>query len=197
MQSRDRFGARRRYEVRPVLPVIIVVCDDTKTAVSYFELLKHEVKDRCTVRVYGAPHCGADANEVMAFALSKAPEAREPNDQIFVLIDLDTNPDENEIRRAGNAAGVKPALSKPCYEVWTLAHLEDTGESFLDCDAVVKRIATKWRELFDQEFGRKAQADYSKLMAMRGDAIQRCKRRNKSTSPSWTEVWLVVEAIIS
>ena len=77
-----------------------------------------------------------------------------------------------------NAAGKKyrVLLSNPCYEVWTLAHLTDTGEHFNDCKAVVSRIRTEWKKAFGSEFGPKAQADYEKLMRYRDTAILRAEK---------------------
>ena len=134
MTKSGRYGTRPRAPVRPVRAIITVVCDDTETAVAYFDLLRHEVKERRTVRVYGAPRTGADAKEVIEFAGSKRSEPAEPGDAAFVLIDVDTNPDTAAVRALGTTHGVTVLLSKPCYEVWTLAHLQDTGEAFTDCD---------------------------------------------------------------
>ena len=194
MAFRDRYRGRKS-ETRQVLPVTTVVCDDTKTAVAYFRLLKQLVKDRRTVHVYPAPHCGADASAVIVFARKKAPDLREDGDRIFVLLDTDTNPNQDSIRRVADSNGVQVAFSSPCYEVWTLSHLEDTGEFFQHCDAVLGRVKSRWRELVGREFGAKAQADYAKIVALRDEAVARGRRRNPKTSQSWTEVWQVVEAI--
>jgi hypothetical protein len=197
MAYRDRYGARRSSQMRPVRAVITVVCDDTRTAVEYFKLLKHEFKDQKTIHVCPAPHCGANAQDVIERAKEMMPDFEEPGDQTFVLVDVDTNPNERSLRSACNAAGVQLVRSNPCFEVWILAHFEDTGEAFLDCDAVLNRIKAKWKAAFGQEFGRKSQADYAKIMPMRAEALERCRRRSANNSQSWTEVWRVVERIIT
>jgi hypothetical protein len=180
-----------------VRAVITVVCDDTRTAVRYFELLRLEFKEHKTVRVYPAPHCGASADDVIEFAIAKKPEYAEADDRTFVVVDLDTNPDERALRAACDSADLLLALSNPCFEVWTLAHLEDTGEAFLNCDAVLKRVKVRWKVEFNQELNSKAQADYSKIMAFRDEAIRRTRQRNAKNSQSWTEVWKAVESIVT
>ncbi len=142
--------------------MIVVVCDDTKTAVAYFTALKQEVKSRKIVNVYPASCNGATGRKVIADAKSRA-EDRDPDDSVFVLIDVDTNPDMNGLRQEGAGNGIEVLFSNPCFEIWTLAHLQDTGEMFADCDAVVRRIKIKWKETFGIEFANKAQADYEKL----------------------------------
>jgi hypothetical protein len=196
MPFKSRYGAHRHLANRQVLPVITVVCDDTKTAVAYFGILKHEVKTRRTVLVFPAPHCGADAGTVFAFAKAKRPQTSEPNDKVFVIIDMDTNPNIDALRNKGVSDQILVLASLPCYEIWTLAHLEDTGEAFQDCRAVLERIRQRWKERFGHEFGSKAQADYAKLMSLRSDALERCRQRSLSNNQSWTEVWKAVEAII-
>jgi hypothetical protein len=196
MGSHHRYGAPRSSRTRRVLPVIVVVCDDTRTAVAYFKLLKHEVKERKTVHVYPAPHHGATCRDVIEFAQTKAPKPTEPDDRVFVLVDLDTNPNAANLRDEASTASVIMLISNPCFEVWTLAHLEDTGELFSDCKAVLSRVRAEWRELFGTEFGSKAQADYEKLMPLRESAIARCEARKSAANQSWTEVWCAVKVIL-
>jgi hypothetical protein len=65
--DRSRYGSRRTC-MRPPLPVIVVVCDDTRTAVAYFGVLKRRVKEKLTLRVEPKPHDRASADEVVAHA---------------------------------------------------------------------------------------------------------------------------------
>jgi hypothetical protein len=43
--------------------------------------------------------------------------------------------------------------------------------------------------------GKKAQADYSKLMALRHQAVENCKKHWERDDPSWSEVYKVVANI--
>ena len=189
---KNRYGARRTTGTRPVLPIIEVVCDDTRTAVAYFNRLKQEVSGKKVVKVVPAPSTGASADEVIDLASTPS----ESDDMTFVLIDSDTNPNVSVARAKANAKQVMLLVSHPCFEVWTLAHVQDTGEAFLDCNAVLARLKLKWKDAFGSEMGPKAQARYEKLAASRQVAIERCKRRDPDTNPSWTEVWRAVEVIL-
>jgi hypothetical protein len=196
MASRQRYGTRRSSQTLPVRAVITVVCDDTTTAVGYFELLRHEFRDQKTIRVYPAPRCGALGNDVIQHAIEKKPVPVESGDRTVVLVDVDTNPNQQTLAKSGMDKDVEVLFSKPCFEVWTLAHLEDTGQAFQDCSAVIHRIKIKWKAQFDQDFGRKSQAEYSKIIPYRQVAIDRCRKRNAQNSQSWSEVWKVVDIII-
>jgi hypothetical protein len=87
------------------------------------------------------------------------------------------------------------ALSNPCYELWSLLHLVDTGEMFINCAAVIERLAKEWQGRFKQAFGPKAQADYSKIIEDRMAAVARARKHHENGDQSWTEVYLVVEDI--
>lgn len=208
-QDRSRYGASRPLRVRPTLPVVVVVCDDAKTACAYFAEIKREVKSKVTVEIIEAPYHGAAADDVVSRAIKRLGElssnkSHDPDDAaeaVWALIDLEIEPhrqsEAQAAKKRGTENGVSVALSNPCFEVWTLAHLIDTGEAFNGCAAVSARVRSEWKKAFGHEFGAKAQADYAKLMQSRADAVERTKRRSSAGDQSWTEIYKVVQAIMS
>lgn len=199
-RSRSRALGRPRYGSRPVgtrrpLPVIVVVCDDARTAVSYFNEVKLRVKEGLTLKVVRNPHDRASAADVVEAAkrqlsVFRQRRSRDEADQtaVWALIDLEGTPDRRRAaqnaKRAGEADGIRVALSDPCYEVWTLLHLVDTGETFINCQAVLQRVAHEWQEKFQQAFPAKAQADYSKIIADRMQAAARAREHHARKDPS-------------
>ncbi|MHB1766929.1 MAG: RloB family protein [Phycisphaerae bacterium] len=205
--KQNRYLFSRPSNIRNPLPVLVVVCDDTKTAFAYFTELKHEIKSLVTREVVKAPHHGAMPDDVVSMAIerlkSMGDEGSERNSDsrsaVWAIIDLEADPERQtqarNTKERAMSAGVQVALSNPCFEVWTLAHLIDTGEAFRDCQAVVQRIKAQWKCQFGTEFGnKKAQADYSKILPLRNQAVERCRRRCPH-DPSYTEVYKVVLCI--
>ncbi|HZZ43157.1 MAG TPA: RloB family protein [Tepidisphaeraceae bacterium] len=190
----SRYGSKRTIQTRPIIPIIEIVCDDTRTAVEYFRLLKQEVHGKKIVNVVPAPKAGATADDVLGMARTPSPEDKQ--DKSFALIDIDTNPDVISIKKKAQIKQVHVLFSNPCFEVWTLAHLQNTGEAFLNCNAVLTRLKQKWKEEFGSDLGPKAQARYENLVEKRNIAITNCKSRNPNTDQSWTEVWHAVEKIL-
>jgi hypothetical protein len=203
--NRERYG-KRRSEHRAPLPVIIVVCDDSKTSVAYLKLLQRELKRRLTLRIYRSPADWATAAQTVDCAeghlkaLQEA-SAHDDSDQnsVWALIDLEQEGDRRQKAEQAKADGrtrqINVALSDPCYEVWTLLHLVDTGETFLNCSAVIERLEAEWHKRFGQPFGPKAQADYSKIIGDRLTAAARARVRRERPDPSWTEMYLLIEEI--
>jgi len=102
-----------------------------------------------------------------------------------------------EAKNLAKPRGVNVALSDPCYEVWTLLHLEDTGKRFETCSKVLDRVKKVWKETFDQALGPKAQADFSKIIHLRHGAAARAKRHWEKEKRSGTEVYKIIEDIES
>ncbi len=192
-----RYGAWRAHGVRKPLPVVMVVCDDTKTAVAYFLAVKKEVKAAVTVHVVRAPRTGASAAEVVDLAAKRVGDAEEEGDSVWALIDCEAEPERiiaaEAAKARGNSCGVNVALSKPCFEVWTLAHFIDTGQKFSNCAAVVRQVEAEWKKRFGTKFD-KAKADYGKLMEYLNEARVTAKKQRNS-GQSWTEVFMVMDAI--
>lgn len=204
--GRARYTSKRRTDFRPPLPIIVIVCDDAKTAVRYFNRLKRLVKETVTLKVKRNPSDQATPMDVINCAINHISKLGGGNsnddddrDSVWALIDLE----EADVRRQqalyakeqGESAGIYVALSDPCYEMWTLLHLVSTGEMFHNCDAVKKRLETEWRKEFGKEFGPKAQANYSKILPTIAIAAQRAKEHKENDDQSWTEIYLLIEEI--
>lgn len=205
--NRWRYG-QRNVDVRDPLPIVLVVSDDTKTAVNYFEALAKEWKATVRIQVVGAPRHGATPAEVVRLAEEKRSELlgakshdkRHDRQAVWALIDMEAEPSKRtraiEAKQACERQGnVKVALSDPCYEIWTLLHLKDMGRHFADCKAVANAVDQLWRAEFDQPF-EKAKADVSQLVTIKmDDAVERARRQHTNDAPSWTELYLVIDDI--
>ncbi len=207
LSQQGRYGSRI-VGIRKTLPVIALVCDDTEAAPAYFELIKRKVKPFVTLRVVPAPCTGASPRDVVGCAIEVLDGLREcqgddelDRDSVWALVDLEHDQSRRnqafEARKWAQTKGVKVALSDPCFEIWTLLHLEDTGTKFDDCGQVLERIKQLWLSQFQLAFGPKAQADYSKIIDLRLEALSRAKAHRKREDPSWTEVHLIIEDIES
>ena len=194
---------QRKVDTQPPRPIKVIVCDDSRTAPAYFTELGREVRQYVTLGIVRAK-CAASASEVVQRAIEERAKLKKggaSGDSVWALIDLEherhvRRKAEDEKKRAGQF-DVAVALSDPCFEVWTLLHLVDTGKHFANCDAVIKRIASAWKSRFKQTFPRKAQADYSKIIELRHEAACRARRHWEAQDPSRTEIYKVIEEIES
>lgn len=202
--SRHRHA--RRFDHRPVRPTVFIVTDDSRTAPAYFKALANHVRSRATVKVEQPASSKTTALHVLEKAkkLAKTVADFDAHDSVWALIDLEGEQARRDM--ATNACrslpeNVKVALSDPCFEVWTLAHLIDTGQRFQDCHAVNACLQHAWWEHFQQAFpNKKAQADYPRLMPFLAEARERAARRTQKLfdqrAGSWTEIHLVVADIL-
>ena len=177
--------------------MVVLVCDDTDTAPAYFsEAVGHEV-DGKRLRIVKAPQAGAAGDQIIEAAKNElASLSPEDGDEFWALIDLEMAIDSQSLiqqyRDKASKAGIKLALSQPCFEVWILAHFESTGQHFAGCKAVLELVKQRWKKAFGQDFPvRKAQADYRKLADRLDDAVQNARKQLPPNSQSWTDVWKV------
>lgn len=201
----NRYGSRP-VAVRPARPVIIIVCDDARTAVAYFSGLKRMVKERVTLNVIPSPCSSATPGQVVdraqrALAALQGERTHDESDRTaaWVVIDREHRPDlqraADEAKSTAESNGISVALSHPCYEVWTLLHLLDTGAHYANCNAVFDRVKSEWARKFGQPLGPKGQGDYAKIVPDRHEAAQRARKHHEAGDPSWTQVYLLIEAI--
>lgn len=205
-QHRARYRSRVGAVYRP-RPRIVVVCDDKVTAPRYFKYLQDEVKAHVALQVVPRRADCDDSTAVIAMAKQYLDrlheEASEDSEvgSVWALIDIEGSPTVQasalQAKEDGEQQGVSVALSKPCFEVWTLLHLEHTGAYFADCNAVLSRVKTQWRKRFGQDFGKKTQANYSRIIKDRSVAAQRARQHHSRNhgDPSWTEVYLLISEI--
>lgn len=193
-------GSRRSRSVaiRSPLPVVVVVCDDSKTSPAYFSEVKRVVRKYVHLDI--VPAC----KDTMDRAIQKRKELKSDGgetegDAVWILIDCERDEASAQLKKSrGQREGIRVALSKPCFELWTLLHLKDIGQAFNHCDHVIDMLKPAWKAKFREEFPqKKANADYSKIIPMRGHAIIAAKRHCDADDPSWTEVHELVAAIDS
>lgn len=209
-RKKNKF-ATRPDKTTPPRPVVVVVCDDARTAPAYFNALTRQHKDKLRLTVVPNSHGETSAAKIVdsASAERKKHEGRQSHDRadqtsVWALIDREGTHDRqsaaDEAQRKGITLGINVALSKPCYELWTLLHLLDTGEGFADCSEVVRCLMKEWSKRFPQEkLDRKSQLSYGKIIGDRATAVQRAKKHreahNGAGDPSWTEVYRLIEEI--
>ena len=197
---RNSFPHRRLLN-RPVRPIIVIVCDDTDTAVNYFNPIKQQYKTSVTIHVIPAPRDGALPGELLKYA-DKQRQKHEP-DTVWLLLDREIEPQKQQqadkIKKQARPP-IHVALSNPCFEVWTLAHFINTGKTFTSCDDVLKELKSAWKKEFKQDFpANKAQADYGKLIPIHLDkAIKHARQQHeaKTSTSSWTQIYQLIEMIL-
>lgn len=197
----SRYNARRPSAVRDTLPIVVVVCDDSKSAPNYFAELQQTLRKFCTIRVVAVPK---DDSTVMDVAILKRSDLTDggADATVWALIDLEMRPDSTErahaLRERAVRDDIRLVLSQPCFEVWILLHFKATGQHFLNCKAVIRELRKCWKGAFETVFpDKKAQADYRKLGHFVEPAIRHARESLSRQNQSWTEVWKVVHHALS
>ena len=125
-------------------------------------------------------------NERQRLSQGQQEKKQNSQDKVFTLIDLEA--EEHRKKQAhqaqveGKAKGVEVSLSNPCFEVWTLLHLVDTGKGFKNCREVTKEVKRVWNTKYDQNVDLKLEIDCKRLLGLRTDAVKRAKKHHNHHS---------------
>lgn len=206
---------RRRPPFRNSRPIVVVMCDDTKTAPAYFTELAKHLRSKVTLKAQRKSASWDTHDEIIEDAARSLADLQEDNssearDNQSVWVVIDTEGDEKRqaiaasAKERGERQGLSVARSKPCFELWTLLHLMNTGSLFYNCDAVNAQLQAEWFRQFKQEMGKKAQADFSKIIPVSApfDRVRqaamwaRAHHDKPEPDPSWTELYLLIEEVM-
>jgi hypothetical protein len=197
---------RRRRGVRNLEKRFLIVCEDDKSAPSYFEALKIQFSlSAASVQVAGS---GGDTQPIQV--VEKAVESKKsaartdsgtvPFDHVWCVIDGDYGDKIQNARAKAQARGIKLAISTMCFEYWVLLHFEESGKPTTDCDGLVRSLKHKHIPKYE-----KGKYDFHEVDK---DVRVACKRAEKLRKPGidrgelpedqnpCSEIYLLVNAIL-
>lgn len=142
--SRD--GTQIRYRDDRLF---LVACDDRYAPVQYFELLRIS---RVRIVVDATLDTKSAPQHVLSRPIArKDKEDLQPDDECWLVLDTDHNPDPNhratfiQTIHSAQAQGFRVALSRPCFEIWLLLHHATEAEvaHLTNCGEIQNLIRSK------------------------------------------------------
>lgn len=184
-ERRSRTGERRGPYRRPRTGVY-VVCGGKRTEPDYLNgLVRSRRNPDVAVTVVGK---GCAPDKLVTQALSRV----DVFDEVWCVFDKDEFDLDVAVRAAGTA-GVRLAVSNPCFEVWLLLHHEERPSAFRAAGEVVRRLR-KYVPAYD-----KAGLDFGDFVDGVDDAVERGRRLHDGAvvgpNPS-SGVWVLVDTIV-
>lgn len=169
--------------------MVLVVCGSENTEVAYLKGLRGLGANRAVdLRIVPRPKAPA---QVVAYAIGYA-KGRE-FDEVWCVFDVDSF-DLTDAARTARAAGVRLAVSNPCFELWLLLHHEDCRAHLTGYPQVAQRLR---RHLPEYDKGRLSFDDFAKGVT---DAVDRSRALEPTgadftCNPS-TGMWCLAEKIM-
>jgi len=155
VQSLNEQLARRRG-IRALNKRFLIVCEDTKSACSYFEALKSLLHlDATSVRVAHSrgrtqPMQVVDEAIRLKNESEKEESGTEPFSQVWCVIDGDFGPKIHNARKSAESNDIRLAISTKCFEYWILLHFEENDSSTMDCEELVRLLRKKHFSNYDK-----------------------------------------------
>ncbi len=196
---------QRKRGIRDLAQRILIVCEDNKSAPSYFKALKRYFNLSATsVQVEGSGGSTQPIQVVrkaimlMESARSQA-SSTEPYSQVWCVIDGDYGSKIVNARESASKRGVKLAVSTKCFEYWLLLHYEEYDRASMDCDSVVsvlrrKRIPNYEKGVYDfREMVKRVEDAVARAEKLRLPGIMRNELPEDQNPCS--EVYLLINAV--
>jgi len=134
---------RRRAAFRDPLPLVLVVCEGEATEPDYINGFRL-AQGANTVNVHvhspgGDPKMLVESAVAMRdSAAAEAKRRRDANlayDEVWCVFDVDGHARVDAARALAASAGIRLAVSNPCFELWLLLHLADHGAHATSAEA--------------------------------------------------------------
>jgi hypothetical protein len=171
---------KRRRGIRNLPERFLIVCEDNKSAVNYFNaLVEHFGISATSVQV-----AGSNGNTQPIQVAEKAIELKRiaarrdsgtvPFDHVWCVIDGDYGSKIHNARAKAKKNGVKLAISTMCFEYWVLLHFEETGKPTIDCDCLVSILRRTHIKKYE-----KGKCDFKDIVKRVHNACKRAERLRK------------------
>jgi hypothetical protein len=124
-------GLRRRRPFRNPLPLILIVCEGTRTEPGYFNELRHteRIPIDLVISPGGKPKTLVKRAVEMKNAAKKDAKSRQDEnllyDDVWCVFDIDEHPAVPDAKQQARDNGIELAISNPCFELWILLHFQD------------------------------------------------------------------------
>ena len=113
-------SGRRRAPVRRSARTILVVCGSKETERQYFQGLREQLRNPAVSVVVCGKACSP--TQLIAYAQKRRVENKGTFDEVWCVFDVDQFVDVAEAVVAAGKAGIRVAISNPCFELWLLLH---------------------------------------------------------------------------
>ncbi len=153
---------------------MLIVCEGQETEYHYFHQLKQEESIKRRFRVTVKTGKGGSRQQIARFAIESKERAGDDYDAVWCVMDVEHPTGLDAVREALallKGKGIRPALSNPAFEVWLLAHFEQTGTVFGDCDAVIRQLDKHWKGTFRMAYDKVDPNIYHRLSPLTDSAI--------------------------
>ncbi|MBO8139939.1 MAG: RloB domain-containing protein [Thermosipho sp. (in: Bacteria)] len=190
---------RRRKNIRPPKPIILIVCEGEKSEKFYFDGFRKEARiSNVEIEVIGK---GRPGNSLLKFTQNKVKNESITYDQIWIVFDKDDLSDEefdSIVSKAIYRNKMNVAYSIPCFEYWLLLHFDyyNTPLTTKDCIKKLKNRFPVYRKNLDDVYYKLADKKYSAIENAKRMEDEHKKQGNtkpSSKNPSTLVYKLVIE----
>jgi hypothetical protein len=170
---------RRKRETRDLAEKFLIVCEDTKSAVHYFEALVSHFKISATSVQISHSDGHTQPIQVVETALrfkeiaEDEESGTEPFKHVWCVIDGDFGDKISNARHKADAHEIRLAVSTKCFEYWILLHFVENATPTEKCAGIIRVLK---RHLPSYKKGK---CEFHEIVKNVHDACDRASRLRK------------------
>lgn len=159
---------------------VLIVGEGVKTEYNYFSDIRllPEVRSRFEIDVKKG---GNSAPSIVNTAIELANRREIPYTKVWCVLDVESQLNYPKIEEARtilrkNATAKKNSmelcLSNPCFEIWLLAHFENTSKPFNGCQPIKSLMDKHWEPVFKHKYEENTEGIFTRLRESLPAAIE-------------------------
>ncbi len=206
--KRLRGGAPKRRPSQERRPnrTVLIQCEGEQTEPSYFRAIKKKYGNPRGRHITIKRGKGRSPEDVVESAIIQ--KEKGIFDEVWAVVDIEGTEQKNNYPNARVLAREHDILmchSIPCFEVWYLAHFEETSRPFTCGSAVIDALNKHWQNHHNGSYDKTSGDHFERLEPRTQDALRNAKRvrrsheqdnRTKIDANSMTEVDMLVRIIL-
>ncbi|PIR38484.1 MAG: hypothetical protein COV35_06870 [Alphaproteobacteria bacterium CG11_big_fil_rev_8_21_14_0_20_39_49] len=156
---------------------VLIVCEDSKSSVTYFKNICKKYRIIGKVEVSG--DCGSAPQSVVEHAIKVCEEKSSDYDEALCVIDRDRHEKFHEAidkarswkPKKGKRTKLRTIESYPCFELWLLIHFGYTTKSYLIYDDLLPDLNKKLKDNRCEDYSKSNESNFEVFFPLTDKAV--------------------------
>lgn len=202
----QKLTRHRKEKERNERAKVLIVCEDSKTSVTYFKGICKKYRIDAKVTISG--ECGSAPQTVVNYAIDICEKKSSDYDEAFCVIDRDNHDRFDDAvdkaqrwkAKQGKTTKLTTTASYPCFELWLLLHFKYTAKPYTCCDDLLPDLNNEISKCGFTAYNKTGEYDFEPFFnrieqaTLNSKKLETDSQRTEEKNPS-TEIHELIEQL--